>query len=368
VDTSTPTPGARQAGPLRARWQAWWAARHPRTDTVHLSQRNIYILPSRPGLAFCATLLVLLLASINDQLSLGYLLTFLLGGAGLASMHSTHGNLQGLDLDLKEPAPVFAGEELHLQLRLHNSGAARFGIGLQLRLPRAPRKARSANTVPAGPAQIAWTDVPALGHAGVQLRCPTGRRGRHGLPELHIITRFPLGLFRAWSVWRPAAQAWVYPRPEVPAPPFAPQPAARDGSSTNSLSRLPGQEFDGVRAYRQGDSLRQVLWKKAALSLQAEVQGSGLWVRDSQAPSLRELWLDWRDTAAMPANETDLTERRLSRLAAWVLEAERQQLAYGLRLGRLELPPGLGAAHQQQCLQALAAYGSDPEAATGARP
>ncbi|MBY0234095.1 MAG: DUF58 domain-containing protein, partial [Burkholderiaceae bacterium] len=86
---------------LKQTWQAWWLARHPRSDTTELTQRNVYILPSRPGLFFCATLALLLVASINDQLSLGYLLTFLLTGAGLASMHLTHANLHGLSLDLK---------------------------------------------------------------------------------------------------------------------------------------------------------------------------------------------------------------------------------------------------------------------------
>ena len=107
-------------------------ARHPRSDTTSLTQRNLYILPSRPGLAFCATLLLLLLASINDQLSLGYLLTFLLTGAGLASMHSTHNNLRGLKLDLKQPAATYAGQPLLLDVRLHNTGKARYGVGMRL--------------------------------------------------------------------------------------------------------------------------------------------------------------------------------------------------------------------------------------------
>jgi hypothetical protein len=58
------------------------------------------------------TLLVMLLAAINYQLNLGYALTFLLAGAGLVSMHLTHGNLRGLTLRTCTPTvpPVFAGE------------------------------------------------------------------------------------------------------------------------------------------------------------------------------------------------------------------------------------------------------------------
>lgn len=325
---------------LKQTWQAWWLARHPRSDTTELTQRNVYILPSRPGLFFCATLALLLVASINDQLSLGYLLTFLLTGAGLASMHLTHANLHGLSLDLKTPEPVFAGDEWQLELRLHNSGRARFGIGVH---------------VQGGPEQdIAWTDVPALGHALLTLRLPAGPRGHQPLPGLQIVTRFPLGLFRAWSIWRPAAKAWVYPRAETPAPPFAsPQAAGEDGQQeaqpASATPSAQGQDFEGVRPYRRGDAMRQVIWKKAALSFE---QGTPLWVRQTQAPANRALWLDWRDCAGLDS------EARLSRLSAWVLAAERLQQPYGLRLNQgAPLAQDLGPAHARQCLEALASFG-----------
>ncbi|MFX8102647.1 hypothetical protein ABTK91_20010, partial [Acinetobacter baumannii] len=84
------------------------------------TQRNVYIVPTLAGLAFCGTLGVLLLASINEQLSLGYALTFALTGAGLASMHTTHANLRGLQMDLRAPEGVHAGDDYALELRLHN--------------------------------------------------------------------------------------------------------------------------------------------------------------------------------------------------------------------------------------------------------
>ena len=324
---------------LKSHFRAWWAARHPRSDTPSMGQRNIYILPSRAGLAFCATLALLLLASINDQLSLGYLLTFLLTGAGLASMHSTHGNLRGLSLDLRMPQPAFAGDDVQLELRLHNSGKARYGIGVQVQ-SHAPATAMSKAR-----SEIAWTDVPALGHALLQVRFPAAQRGQQVLPTLHIVTRFPLGLFRAWSVWRPAASFWVYPRPENPVPPFPPQQGGSDGQALSRATPQQGQDFDGVRAYRRGDPMKQVLWKKAALSFE---QGTPLWVRDSQAPAAQQLWLDWRDTATLAP------EARIARLTAWVLAAEQRQAPYGLSLGAQRGSPALGAEHRQHCLEQLA--------------
>ena len=64
------------AGFVRARFQRWLQQRLPRTDTLLLTQGNVYILPTRAGLMFGLTLLVLLIASINYQLNLGYAVSY----------------------------------------------------------------------------------------------------------------------------------------------------------------------------------------------------------------------------------------------------------------------------------------------------
>ncbi|MFG6490390.1 DUF58 domain-containing protein [Roseateles sp. BYS78W] len=319
---------------LRARWQAWWQARQAPADTHQTTQRNVYIVPTLAGLSFCGTLGVLLLASINEQLSLGYGLTFALTGAGLASMHTTHANLRGLQMDLRAPEGVHAGDEYTLELRLHNTGSARFGIAVSAQLD-------GRLTEPA------WVDVPARGHAVLRLRLPALQRGLRELPRLVVSTRFPLGFFRAWSYWRPAAKVWVYPRAEdVPAP-FPTQAEAGAGEAASTHQSASGTDFSGVRSYRRGDSMKQILWRKSALALE---QGLPLWVRETEAPLAKDLWLDWRDTQGRD------TEARLSRLTAWVLAAERQGQPYGLRLAGRELAPSLGAVHRQACLELLAGF------------
>src|SRR5690606_858514 len=52
--------------------------RGPVRGDFRLTQRNIYILPSRAGAAFIGVTLLMLLVSLNFGLSLGYALTFLL--------------------------------------------------------------------------------------------------------------------------------------------------------------------------------------------------------------------------------------------------------------------------------------------------
>lgn len=319
---------------VRARWQAWWQGRQPVADTHQTTQRNVYIVPTWAGVAFCGTLGVLLLASINEQLSLGYALTFALTGAGLASMHTTHANLRGLQMGLLPPEGVHAGDEFALELRLHNPGSARFGIAVSAQLDT-------------GATEPAWVDVPALGHATVRLRVPAVKRGLRSLPRLIVTTRFPLGFFRAWSYWRPASPLWVYPHPESTPAPFPAQAEAGAGEAASTRQAASGSDFSGVRSYRRGDSMKQILWRKSALALD---QGLPLWVRETEAPLANDLWLDWRDT---PGRDV---EARLSRLTAWVLAAERLGQPYGLRLAGQEMAPALGAAHRQACLQALAGF------------
>ena len=316
---------------VRARFRAWWHARLPRTDSLLLTQRNVYILPTKAGLLFAFTLFVLLLASINYQLNLGYVLTFLLAGCGVVSMHLTHATLRGLTLHLRAPAPVFADEPALLEAVLSSPGSERFGIGMKI---------ESADWH-----SLAWIDVPAGGQFTARVSFVPPRRGRHAVPALGAQTCFPTGLFRAWSVWRPAAQVLVYPRPERPAPPL---PAARPvpGGPTRSASS-DGGEIEGIRAYRRGDPLKMVVWKKAAKAMQT---GGELVSRDSTASSQRELWLDWQACSPLPA------EARLSRLAAWVLAADRAGVRYGLRMPGTELPPQVGDAHRRACLEVLATW------------
>ena len=328
--SAAPAPGGAAAG-LRARLQAWLDARQPRTDTLLLTQRNVYILPTRAGWMFGLTLLVLLVASINYQLNLGYVLTFLLAGSGVVSMHLTHATLRGLTLHLKPIGPVFAGEPAVLDIVLTSPGAARFGIGLKV--------SQAPDTT------LTWVNVPALGQAHAQVSVVPPQRGLHPVPTLGAETRFPLGLFRVWTVWRPAASLLAYPRPEVPAAPLPPARAVPGGPMR--LRSAEGGEVEGVRAYRRGDPLKLIAWKKAAKALDA---GGELVSRDTSASAHRELWLDWHTCGQISPEE------RLSRLTGWILAAHRAAADYGLGLPGQEIAPADGELHRRRCLETLALW------------
>jgi uncharacterized protein (DUF58 family) len=177
--------------------------------------------------------------------------------------------------------------------------------------------------------------------AEVVLAVPAPRRGWLPLGRVMLETRFPLGLFRAWSHVELDARCLVYPRPErSPLPPLS-------GEATAGALRTPtpgSDDFAGLRGYQRSDSPRHIAWKAVARSHE-------MLTKQFAGEAAAELWLDAR---LLPHGLT--LEQTLSRLAGWVLAAERGGAHYGLRLPGVEIPPARGEQHRAACLQALALY------------
>jgi len=298
----------------------------PERGTVVLVHRRVYILPVRLGFLFCLTLLVLLIGSINYALSLGFALTFVLAGLGLVGMVHTARNLARVAVSVGRTQPVFAGE------------AAQFRLILDSRAPF-DRPAILARHL-ASRAQLV-IDIPAGAVGEAVLAVPAAQRGWLPLGRVMLETRFPLGLFRAWSHVEPEARCLVYPRPErSPLP-----PPSRDASAGSlRLQAIGNEDFAALRAYQRSDSPRHVAWKAVARS-------EDMLTKQFSGEAASELWLDGQ---LIPASIG--LEQRLSRLAGWVLAAESAGLNYGLRLPGVEIDPGRGDAHRANCLQSLALY------------
>ena len=318
------------------RLSAWFRGKpQPEKGAIVLRQRRVYIVPTRLGLIFGATLLVLLLGSINYVLSLGFVLTFVLSGMAIAGMVHTVRNLVSLSIQAGRVEPVFAGEAAQFRLFLEN-GDPFDRVAILVR-----HDVSGAQTV---------LDVPAGTSAAAVLPVPAERRGWMPIGRVMLETRFPLGLFRAWSHVRPDSRALVYPLPEASALP-PPSPEASAGSAR--LIARGTDDFSGLRAYQLSDSPRQVAWKAVAKS-------DDMLTKQFSGQSSAELWLDW---ALLPPDAD--TERRLSRLAGWVLAAQRAGARYGLRIPGRTLAPDRGEAHLATCLRALALYGSAGERSPG---
>src|SRR2546423_5149044 len=316
--------GLLERNPRVANWV--WGFTPPERGTVILVHRRVYILPTRLGLLFGATLVILLIGSINYALSLGFALTFLLAGLGLAGMVHTARNLARIAVSAGRAEAVFAGESA--QFRLYLDGRARYD-----------RPAILARHIGSGSQLV--VDVPAHGVAEVVLPVPGQRRGSLPLGRVLLETRFPLGMFRAWSYVEPDARCLVYPKPERSP---LPRPSAEAAAGALRSQSAGNDDFSGLRTYQLSDSPRHVAWKAVART-------DDMLTKQFTGEAAAELWLDWR---LLPASLG--LEQRLSRLAGWVLAAERNGAYYGLRLPGLEIAPAPAESHAGACPQALAIY------------
>lgn len=305
--------------------ERWMNRRSPAADSVRLTQRRIFIIPSRVGLGFCLSLLLMLLAAVNYQNSLAYALTFLQGSVFLVSILHTFRNLAGLSLRAGTVPAVFAGEQASFRVHLTSEGQAHQAVALGW-----------TN----GPLQT--LDVPAEGACEAVLTLPTERRGWLRAPRMRVESRFPLGLLVAWSWVDLQQRALVYPRPLRGELPWSAGRAMDSEEQRQRLQNLGADDYQGLRTYQPGDSRRRLHWK-------AYSRGQGLLVKDFAAFGGGELLLDFDGL------EGD-QESRLSLLCHWVLQLSSSQQRFALRLPDRVLGPGSGEAHRSACLQALALF------------
>jgi uncharacterized protein (DUF58 family) len=301
--------------------------RAPEIPPVTLGQRRIFILPTKQGYVFAFVMGLLLVASIQYALSLGFVLTFLLGSmAGVALLH-TWRNLAHLRLRPARCEPVFAGDVAHFGITVETPSQTRFSIAV---------RRKGGDPV--------YADVVSGEPTGMAVPLATTRRGLHRCGRLEVFTRYPIGFFHAWSYVDFDLAVLVYPRPD---PEGGHPPSVTRGANEEGIPVQGDEEFNMLRGYRPGDTPRQIAWKALA-------REQGLLTKEFSATASSELWLDLDDVKA-----PDL-ERRLAILAHWVVTAERFGQAYGLRLPGVRLPPARGEAQRAQCLEALALYQAGP--------
>jgi hypothetical protein len=105
------------------RWVDTWVyqLRGPQHGALVLEHRRVYILPVSHGYLYALVLLIMLAGSINYQLSLGFVLTFLLAGLGINGILYTFRNLANLRVSAGRTRSVFVGQNAEFPLRMRRS-------------------------------------------------------------------------------------------------------------------------------------------------------------------------------------------------------------------------------------------------------
>jgi len=312
-------------GPWFERWilQRVRRLRGPPSLPFTLEYRHIYVMPTRFGVWFGLLLALTALGGLNFNNNMALLLGFTLAALAQLTTLLAYRNIAGMTLSSIHVNPVFAGEAASFRVYLKNPEPGhRFAIQL--------RSGESVDARDIGPQQSMAMVLEQTSH----------ERGWMEMQPFNIENRYPLGLFRAWSVIIPDARCLVYPKPASNPPPLPRTGRGDEGAAEISE----GEHFHGLREYRPGDPLRRVAWRTSA-------RHGKLYSRVMETPREEACELNWY---LMGGGDS---EEKLSIMAAWVLLAELRQIPYSLELPTDALPAGLGEDHRDACLKILALYG-----------
>lgn len=309
------------------RFRSWLNRRLPPANSIELHQGNVFILPTREGIYFMVLVVLMVIAAINYQNSLIFLIAFLLFSLFMVSILHTFRNLSGLLLQAGASRPAFAGEDAEFDVVVSRDGDREYE-GLRIGWDRE---------------MLADVDLIEVREARVRLFVPTVTRGRFNPGRLLVETNYPVGLFRAWSWVDLDMDTVVYPRPL-----FAGDiPDANTSRADGEAVRRDGvDDFYGLREFSAGDSVRHVAWKSYARTEEMQV-------KEFAALVDRRVWLDWSSLEGLDR------ETRLSRLCYWVLKLAATSDDYGLRLPGVEIEPASGAEHRERLLRELALFEVD---------
>jgi uncharacterized protein (DUF58 family) len=315
---------AKQNFIARFKQRAFRTAPRDRNPVV-LRHSRIYIIPTRRGLAFLGTVVMMLITSLNYALSLAFGVTFLLSGLAAAALLHTFRNFSGLSLQPLSAGEAFAGNPLPFTLSVDSGEGARHAI-----------------SIAAAGSTVKTIDVPAASVIPITLEMPTSRRGALSLGRVTLSSDFPLGLWKAWAYVHFPLTGIVFPMPEAGAPPL---PSGSADGHDNSMRLAADGELAGLRDYVVGDPMQRVAWKAVA-------RGAGWHTKTFEGMGGGgPVDLIWH---ALPA-ALDV-ETKLARLCAWVLAAERVARAFSLSLPGVALPAGQGRKQRRAALEALALH------------
>jgi uncharacterized protein (DUF58 family) len=239
--------------------------------------RGNRVVPTPPGAVLgvlCAGLTAAAYGSASNILfiTVALLLTSLVLGGLLGWL-----NLRGLRWRLRPPRALRAGQDAVVPLELRHAG--RFlpvrCVGFELAARAVPAGGAGASDLPARLRLAPSGETPVTGRVALPGRLDPGagaevawdvrpaRRGRLRIELRRVVSVFPFGLLRRELSPSLAVETIVWPAPAEPRlvgtgfarrrPEGRPRPRAGVGSDLLAL-----------RAYRPGDSPRQVHWKASA--------------------------------------------------------------------------------------------------------
>lgn len=315
-------------------WHGWIARRIPASRELTLTHRSIFILPSAFGLAWVGLILLLYLFGTNYQNNLVIGLSLLLASLFQTCIIYSYKNLAGLQLRAMKNAPVYAGDTVSFTVQLNSKAA----LGPNIKTATASHQHICLRFAGHHHVRVQHIFQEQLAHVPYEM----SRRGLLRPKRITVESYFPLGLCRAWSYVDLALEQVIFAKPK-PADIHLTQADQDVQEHQLGKQRQGVDEFNELKAFVPGESLKQVAWKQWA-------QGRGLLTKTFSQPQGEPVWLMLAQTQGR-----DL-EDKLSHLAWQVDELSQKQQVFGLKLEGQVLPQNTGEAHRTACQQAIALF------------
>lgn len=298
------------------------------SDKTVFKENSIYILPSGRGFMFLGLIIVLILTAATYNNNLIFILAFFLFSIFFVSMLQTHYNMKGVRLIYVGCEETFQGDSMSLLFHL---------IQKRARLKKALRiRVRSKKFTTLRGAYEELRPHEAVRAARVEVLA--WKRGRHPVPEIVVETFYPLGVFRAWKIFRPQGEIVIYPRAANPRP--LESSFSELGENEQGLRNTPDGDFGELKNYLPGESYHQIAWKHYART-------GELYTKVHWGSEHRHYVIPWA-----PGKEG--IEKYLEQMSGWIKQATDENASFEMETENVKIEPGQGYEHARQCWRALA--------------
>jgi uncharacterized protein (DUF58 family) len=289
-------------------------------DSIKLKHDTIYVSPSKSGLGFLGIAVLNFILGINYQNNLILAVSYLMFVMLLMCLIYAFSNFNGLQIEVAAVKADFVDKRPSVTFKIENQ-KPRYDIQIE----HVDSKEKSALK------RINSNEF-------LEILLPF-KRGKHTLGRFKILTHYPFGLVTIWSYLISDKQIYAYPtqiETELPQDSFIMTEKGEKALDDHALA----EDFNELKSYREGMSIHRISWRHFA-------KNKELLVKDYQSPNkTASFGFDYEKV-------TGTKEDKLSQLSFLVVEAERQQQSYALKLPNRLIALSQGPAHKRMCLEAL---------------
>lgn len=309
----------------------WLKKRIPATQSISLSAKNIFILPTGFGFAFLGFILLIFLLGTNYNNNVILLFSYLLGSFFITTMLHSFFNLSGLVLSHQHENKGFAEQVLLIPLIL-DSKKSRY----HLLFAFAEHESERVNELKAGRTIVNIPFYP-------------DHRGMNKPGRLKLLSEYSFGLFKTWTQLDLSVFVLAYPNPVKISKRHSLDLSGKallDKTIKSSPEQyVKGQEdFYALGPYQLGQPLSHVAWKQVA-------RGQGWLSKQYQQDIGNDIWLSLDN---MPGSQL---ETKLSMLCYLAIELNKKGESFGLSLAGLNIEPSSdNQQHLREVLLALANF------------